>query len=93
MFNLKFIVIGILVFLVSLTACTNEFESNGQNICFETDVLPVLVSNCTQSGCHNDIDKNERAYIAEENGDWLKAQFQFGFNLSRVFQVRSRKIW
>jgi len=41
----------------------------------------------------NAMGMNERAYIAEDNGDWLKGQFQFGFNLSRVFQVGSRKKW
>jgi hypothetical protein len=35
---------------------------------------------------------NERAYITDENGNWLKGQVRFGFNLSRVFQIVKRKI-
>ncbi|MBK7695937.1 MAG: DUF5777 family beta-barrel protein [Saprospiraceae bacterium] len=35
---------------------------------------------------------NERAYISEKNGDWFKGDIQFGFNLSRVFQVAKQKI-
>jgi hypothetical protein len=31
---------------------------------------------------------NERAFIAETTQDWTKGQFQFGFNLSRVFTVQ-----
>jgi Membrane bound beta barrel domain (DUF5777) len=31
---------------------------------------------------------NERAFISETTQDWTKGQFQFGFNLSRVFTVR-----
>jgi len=35
---------------------------------------------------------NERAYINEENGSWLDGDIQFGFNLSRVFQLKKNKI-
>lgn len=40
----------------------------------------------------NAVGMNERAYITDENGDWLKGQIRFGFNLSRVFQIVKRKI-
>jgi len=35
---------------------------------------------------------NERAFINDTNGNWTKNEFQFGFNLSRVFQVKKRKV-
>ncbi|MBK6545917.1 MAG: hypothetical protein IPO86_07310 [Saprospiraceae bacterium] len=35
---------------------------------------------------------NERAFINEENGKWLDGDIQFGFNLSRVFQIKKNKI-
>lgn len=35
---------------------------------------------------------NERAYIGDANGNWLKGDIQFGFNLSRVFQIVKRRI-
>lgn len=39
----------------------------------------------------NAIGMNERAFIADNNGNWLGGEIQFGFNLSRVFQVYSPK--
>lgn len=35
---------------------------------------------------------NERAFITEANGSWLKGEIQFGFNLSRVFQIVEPRI-
>jgi hypothetical protein len=34
---------------------------------------------------------NERAFIAETTGRWDKAEVRFGFNLSRVFQLKKKK--
>ncbi|MBE2230635.1 MAG: hypothetical protein IAE96_08335 [Chitinophagaceae bacterium] len=34
---------------------------------------------------------NERAFITETTGKWGKGEVRFGFNLSRVFQVRKNK--
>ena len=31
---------------------------------------------------------NERAFLLGDNGSWLNGDIQFGFNLSRVFQVK-----
>jgi Membrane bound beta barrel domain (DUF5777) len=39
----------------------------------------------------NAVGMNERAFIADANGNWFKGEFQFGFNLSRVFQVYTPK--
>lgn len=35
---------------------------------------------------------NERAFIADKSNKWGKGQVRFGFNLSRVFQVKKNKI-
>lgn len=40
----------------------------------------------------NSSGMNERAFITEANGSWLKGEIQFGFNLSRVFQLVQPKI-
>ncbi|MDZ4679638.1 MAG: DUF5777 family beta-barrel protein [Saprospiraceae bacterium] len=40
----------------------------------------------------NAVGMNERAYLSDTNGDWLKGDIQFGFNLSRIFQVKKRPI-
>ena len=34
---------------------------------------------------------NERAFITETTGSWGKAEVRFGFNLSRVFQIKKPK--
>lgn len=35
---------------------------------------------------------NERAFITETTGQWGKAEVRFGFNLSRVFQLKKPKL-
>lgn len=40
----------------------------------------------------NAVGMNERAYVTDSNGSWLKGDVQFGFNLSRVFQIKKKKI-
>lgn len=40
----------------------------------------------------NAVGMNERAFVTDSNGSWLKGDVQFGFNLSRVFQIKKKKI-
>jgi hypothetical protein len=40
----------------------------------------------------NAIGMNERAFVSDPNGNWLKGAVRFGFNLSRVFQIKKSKI-
>jgi hypothetical protein len=39
----------------------------------------------------NAVGMNERAFITETTGQWRKGQVRFGFNLSRVFQLKKSK--
>lgn len=39
----------------------------------------------------NTTGMNERAFIMETTNDWSKKQARFGFNLSRVFQIKKSK--
>ncbi|MFZ9387599.1 MAG: DUF5777 family beta-barrel protein [Chitinophagaceae bacterium] len=39
----------------------------------------------------NSTGMNERAFITETTGRWGKGEIRFGFNLSRVFQVRKKR--
>jgi Membrane bound beta barrel domain (DUF5777) len=39
----------------------------------------------------NSTGMNERAFITETIGQWSKADIRFGFNLSRVFQIKKKK--
>lgn len=36
----------------------------------------------------NAVGMNERAVIADENGNWFKGNIRFGFNMSRIFQIK-----
>jgi hypothetical protein len=38
----------------------------------------------------NAVGMNERAFVTETTGRWDKGQLRFGFNLSRVFQIKKR---
>lgn len=40
----------------------------------------------------NAIGMNERAFLSETTNDWTKGDIQFGFNLSRSFQIKKKKI-
>ena len=35
---------------------------------------------------------NERAFLTDQNGDWFKGDIRFGFNLSRVFQIKKNNL-
>ena len=39
----------------------------------------------------NSTGMNERAFITETTNNWAKGEVRFGFNLSRVFQIKKRK--
>ncbi len=36
---------------------------------------------------------NEPTFITETTGDWAKGEVRFGFNLSRVFQLKKKKLY
>ncbi len=36
-----------------LIQCTTRNEEDLKEICFETEILPIFVSNCASSGCHD----------------------------------------
>ena len=60
---------GLSVF--SFSSCTFDkldlsFEEIG--ICFETEILPIFVSNCSTSGCHNPVDFEEEYDLTYYNG-------------------------
>jgi hypothetical protein len=39
----------------------------------------------------NAVGMNERAFLSDANGSWLNGDIQFGFNLSRVFQLKKKR--
>ena len=49
-----------------LNACKNEYIQ-AEPVCFERDIQPIITANCTQSGCHNSIDREKgRDYTTYE---------------------------
>jgi hypothetical protein len=51
----KKIIYAMLPVVLTVTTCTKD--QAGPDGCFREDVLPIFVSNCTMSGCHNSKDK------------------------------------
>jgi hypothetical protein len=39
----------------------------------------------------NAVGMNERVFLTETTNNWLKGDIQFGFNISRAFQIRKKK--
>jgi hypothetical protein len=49
-----------ILFSCSKDQLQDPFQEEGfQGICFETEILPLMVSSCGNSGCHNSIDQEE----------------------------------
>ena len=70
MFKFRFASVAILL-LLALTplvyqSCTYDIPV--PSYCFQEDVLPIFVSKCSQSGCHNAIDKEEDLDLTNYNG-------------------------
>ena len=56
----------IIILVITYIRCTNE-SIESREICFESEVRPIIASNCTLSGCHNSIDKEaDRDYTIYE---------------------------
>jgi hypothetical protein len=52
--------------LVLLTTCKKDIA--GPDGCFQEDVLPIFISNCTMSGCHNSKDKRSGYDLSNYEG-------------------------
>lgn len=56
------------------SACTYEevaptdYSGDTSGICFESDILPIFQSNCTQSGCHNAVEKKHGFDLSDYEG-------------------------
>jgi len=50
---LSFLLVGS---IIAFESCQKESLPE-EPICFQTDILPIMVSNCTFSGCHNAAEK------------------------------------
>lgn len=55
---MKIYVIAMLIFIgLSFSTCTYELST--PDVCFQENVLPVFISNCTMANCHNSANGEE----------------------------------
>lgn len=71
-------------FILFLNSCKKDVYT--PNFCFQEDVLPIFVSNCANTGCHNSIDKAEELDLSNYNG--IMEEVDPGHpNRSEIYQV------
>lgn len=56
----------LLISSLFLASCTKVYDT--PYVCFQEDILPIFVSNCSQSGCHNPIDQEEDLDLTHYDG-------------------------
>jgi hypothetical protein len=58
----------ILVFFlfISLSGC--QYSEYNPDVCFQENVLPIFVSKCSMTGCHNSVDKKARYDLSNYDG-------------------------
>ena len=54
--------------MLLITSCVSEHIEPQSDICFESEVLPIFQSHCTQSGCHNSRDREARYDLSNYTG-------------------------
>ena len=54
------------VLVVTLSDCTSDVYN--PDVCFQENILPIFVSNCATTGCHNSIDKAEEYDLTSYEG-------------------------
>ena len=92
MLNKYFSALALFV-LVFLSACTHDTDLAAINeISYASDIQPILASNCTQSGCHNDQGDSEFSLVTYddviENGE-VTAGDAHGSELYKVISNRN----
>ncbi|HEY4799683.1 MAG TPA: c-type cytochrome domain-containing protein, partial [Bacteroidia bacterium] len=60
---------SLFIFLsLSLLLVTCTKDSYNPDVCFSKNVLPIFVSNCTMSGCHNSADHKAGLDLSNYDG-------------------------
>jgi hypothetical protein len=79
-------------------ALTCDYFHNFNGLLEDITFDPLSVGVDIETGGHvfqlhfsNAVGMNERAFLMETTNDWAKKQMRFGFNLSRVFQIKKPK--
>ncbi|MEO7177046.1 MAG: DUF5777 family beta-barrel protein [Saprospiraceae bacterium] len=81
------------------TAITLDYFYSFNKFDNRLEYTPLSIGVDIETGGHvfqlhfsNATGMNERAIIQDENGQWLKGEIRFGFNLSRWFQIVKQPI-
>ncbi len=69
---------------------TTGGEDDG-SICFERDVLPIFISNCTQSGCHNSISREDGYDLSSYSTIVAKGIKPGNYKDSKIYKVISKR--
>lgn len=82
----RYFITGSTGLLFLFSACTEELASIDP-VCFEKDVLPIFIANCTQSGCHNEVDRAQGLELTSY-ADILSSGVEPGsYKTSKLYQV------
>ncbi len=80
------------------TAFTWDYYYNFNGLTKDVTYNPLSVGVDIETGGHvfqlhvsNSAGMNERAFINETTGSWERVDLRFGFNLSRIFQIKKAK--
>jgi len=90
--------VGARIKLTKRVAITGDYFYNFNGLEENVNYNPLSVGFDIETGGHvfqlhfsNAVGMNERALINETTNSWAKKQIRFGFNLSRVFQVKKKR--
>jgi mono/diheme cytochrome c family protein len=83
--NLKIAILTTLIGALFIFACKYEYV-NENPVCFERDVQPIIVSNCTLSGCHNAIDREKGRDYSTYDGI-LRDVKEGDYKSSKLYEV------
>ena len=70
-----------------LSNCTNEYIENINPVCFESEVLPIFQSNCTQSGCHNATDQEKGYDLSSYEGIVKRGITPGSYRKSELYKI------
>ena len=48
-----------IIFFIGLTFSTCSYDLSTPDVCFQEDILPIFISNCTMADCHNSSNEEE----------------------------------
>lgn len=77
-YNRIYVLMVLFLVVIAINSCVHEpyvkpvtSQTNDPAICFERDILPIFIANCTQSNCHN-AQSHEKGYILDNYTNIMK---------------------